>query len=79
MNGNCGNITISGGKAKNYDFLYVDGVLVVTESDAISIINGNGEAFDVYAADGKKVRRQTKTLKGLPKGIYIVNGKKISI
>lgn len=72
-------VTISGGKAKNYDFLYVDGILVVTESDAISIINGNGEAFDVYAADGKKVRRQTKTLKGLPKGIYIVNGKKISI
>ena len=72
-------VTISGGKAENYDFLYVDGILVVTESDAISIINGNGEAFDVYAADGKKVRRQTKTLKGLPKGIYIVNGKKISI
>ena len=72
-------VTISGGKAKNYDFLYVDGVLVVTESDAIRIINGNGEAFDVYAADGKKVRQQTKTLKGLPKGIYIVNGKKISI
>ena len=72
-------VTISGGKAKNYDFLYVDGVLVVTESDAIRTINSNGEAFDVYAVDGKKVRQQTKTLKGLPKGIYIVNGKKISI
>ncbi len=34
------------------------------------------EAFDAYTLSGVQVLRNAKTLKGLQKGIYIVNGKK---
>lgn len=45
-------------------------------------INGvvyDGVSFDVYDLQGRKVRQNVTTLKGLPSGIYIVNGKKIAI
>ena len=35
--------------------------------------------FDVYDLSGRKVRHQVTSLNGLPKGIYIVNGKKVMI
>ncbi|MBR4644843.1 MAG: CotH kinase family protein [Bacteroidaceae bacterium] len=72
-------VTLSGGKAQNYDFIYVDGILVVTESDAIHTISDNAEAFDVFTVDGKKIRHQVRTLRGLQKGVYIINGKKVAI
>ena len=37
------------------------------------------EPFDVYDLSGRKVRSQVTSLKGLPAGIYIVNGKKMII
>ena len=36
----------------------------------------DGIPYDVYNMQGRKVRTQTTTLKGLPRGVYIVNGKK---
>ena len=39
----------------------------------------NGMPFDVYDLQGRKVRQNVTTLKGLPSGIYIVNGKKVSV
>ena len=35
------------------------------------------EPFDVYDLSGRKVLHQMTSLDGLPRGIYIVNGKKI--
>jgi hypothetical protein len=35
-----------------------------------------GEGFDVYDMSGRKVRRQTTTLNDLPKGVYIIGGRK---
>lgn len=35
------------------------------------------KAFDVYNMQGRKVASQVTTLDGLPKGIYIINGKKV--
>ena len=37
------------------------------------------KVFDVYAVTGMKVRYQTSTLDGLPKGIYVVNGRKVTV
>ena len=37
----------------------------------------NDQNFDVYNLQGHKVRHHVNSLNGLPKGIYIVNGKKI--
>ena len=39
----------------------------------------DGMPFDVYDLQGRKVRQNVTTLKGLPSGIYIVNGKKVSV
>lgn len=34
---------------------------------------------DVYSVSGRKVRQNAKTLKGLPTGVYIVNGRKVVV
>ena len=36
-----------------------------------------GETFDVFNLNGLKVKSQTTSLDGLPKGIYVVKGKKV--
>ena len=35
-----------------------------------------GQTFDIYSLNGIKVRSQATTTDGLPKGIYLINGKK---
>ena len=37
------------------------------------------QRFDVYTASGIMVRRQTTSLEGLPKGVYIVKGQKVVV
>ena len=49
---------------------------VVEDWDAIADVYVDDKPFDVFTMDGKMVRHQVTTLKGLPKGIYIVNGRK---
>ena len=71
-------IVLSGGEAKNYEMVYVEGKLTVTVPSAIAELTADG-AFDVYDTKGRKVRHQVTTLKGLPKGVYIVRGKKVMI
>ena len=69
-------IILSGGIAQNYEFVYVNGVLTVTELDAMKVVLGENKTFDVYTLDGRKIRHQVTILKGLPQGIYIINGRK---
>ncbi len=71
-------IVLGGGEADNYELVYVDGKLTVTVPSAIAELTANG-AFDVYDVRGRKIRHQVTTLKGLPKGVYIVRGKKVMI
>ena len=46
-------------------------------------INGiaisDGTPFDVYDIQGRKVKSKVTTLKGLPSGVYIVNGRKFMV
>ena len=72
-------ITVSGGEAQNYTFTYVDGVLTVTESSGINALLSAGRPFDVYTTTGLKLRHQVTTLDGLPKGVYIVGGRKVAV
>ena len=69
-------ITVSGGEAENYELKYQNGKLIVTVPSGISNVT-DGRPFDVYTVTGRKVCHQVTTLKGLPKGVYIVNGKKV--
>jgi hypothetical protein len=72
-------ITVSGGEAQNYSFAYVNGVLTVISPTDIKAILTSGKSFDVYTIEGRKVRHQVNTLEGLPKGVYIIAGKKVVI
>ena len=35
------------------------------------------DMFDVYNFSGQKVKSKVTSLDGLPRGIYIINGKKV--
>lgn len=69
-------ITISGGEAQNYAFTYVPGTLTVKQTDAIHAVSISRPA-DVFTLDGRKVRANATTLQGLPRGVYVVNGRKV--
>ena len=72
-------ITVSGGEAQNYALTYQSGRLTVTVPSSIEELMKAGKTFDVYDVNGRKVRRQTTTLKDLPKGVYIIDGKKLVV
>ncbi len=69
-------IVVSGGEAENYEIVRVDGVLKVLMPEAITGMTLT-RPVDVYTTTGRKVRSQVTTLRGLPKGIYIVEGRKV--
>ncbi len=51
--------------------------IVEMDSTAISTPNADYKPFDVYDMNGRKVRAAATTLNDLPKGLYIINGKKV--
>lgn len=51
--------------------------IVEMEGTGISGLTMNRKMFDVYNLSGRKIRTSATSLDGLPKGIYIVNGKKV--
>ena len=72
------DITISGAEAQNYDISYVAGKLTITASDGIQEILFE-HPVSVFNLSGHKVRSNVTSLEGLPKGVYIINGKKVAI
>jgi len=72
-------ITVSGGEAQNYTFNYINGVLAVTEQSGIDDLLISEQPFDVYSVTGKMIRHQTTTLKGLPRGVYVICGQKVIV
>ena len=71
-------IVVSGGEAKNYELSYQNGILTVTESTGIATISVT-RPVNVYNVQGRMVRSKATTLDGLPKGVYIVNGRKVIV
>jgi hypothetical protein len=47
--------------------------------DAIKGIVANGKAFNVYTIDGKLVKKNATSVKGLGKGIYIFGNRKVAV
>ena len=72
-------ILVSGGEATNYFFRYINGTLTVLPASAIESIIASGKAFDVYTTSGVRVKTQVRSLEGLAKGLYIINGKKVAV
>ena len=54
-------------------------ILAIGTTAINGVVVSEGKPFDVYNLLGRKVKANTTTFKGLPAGVYIVNGKKISI
>lgn len=68
-------------EANSY-YVYVDNVqLKLVEVSGIEdrMAETRQSAFDVYSANGILLRRQTTSLAGLPKGLYIVGGRKVLV
>ncbi len=71
-------IVVSGGEAQNYELSYVNGKLTVTVPNGIRELLSGG-TFNVYTTSGKLIRKGAASLKGLAKGVYIVNGQKVIV
>jgi hypothetical protein len=73
-------ITVSGGEAENYEFSYVNGILTVEVGTTILPTTMSlPHPVDIYTLTGRMVRSSATTLEGLPKGIYIIEGKRVAI
>ena len=72
-------ITVNDGEAQNYELTYQNGKLTVTIPDSLTKLMKSGRPFDIYDMKGRKVRHQVTTLKELPKGVYIISGKKMIV
>lgn len=75
-------ITVSDAEAENYKFEYLTAVLTITLSPN-GILNtpqtASTATFDVYSLNGTCIAKGVSSLKGLAKGVYLVNGKKLII
>ena len=71
-------ITVSGGKAENYEFEYKSGTLTILAVDGIDTILVDGRTLgNVYDLKGRLVRSAGTSLEGLTKGVYVVSGRKV--
>ncbi|MBQ8462537.1 MAG: hypothetical protein IJ544_00265 [Prevotella sp.] len=70
-------IKVSGGDARNYTFEYVDGILTVAEPTGIAAVRPEADELTVFTIAGNRLT--VKSLKELPQGIYIVNGRKLAV
>lgn len=49
------------------------------ENHISTLINCDSHLFNIYDTEGKLVRQHSQTIKGLPNGVYIINGRKILV
>ena len=64
--------------ADEYDVCH-DKLAVTDENGVLQLCldnEGNYSEMDIYSVNGQLVRNHVESLEGLPKGIYIINGKK---
>lgn len=52
-------------------------VTVQPDTDGVDMVWGQPDVFDVFDLQGRKVRSAASSLKGLPKGMYIINQRKV--
>jgi hypothetical protein len=69
-------VTVSEAEAQNYEISYKPGKITVTQTVGIDAVGVSGNLFNIYDLQGELIRKNVKDLKGLSKGVYIVNGGK---
>ena len=68
-----------GTQSVNSMSLNLDGIATGIESVGNPALPSSQFPVDIYSMDGRLVKKNATHLNGLPKGIYIVNGKKIIV
>ena len=51
-------------------------ILAIGSTGIKEILMTDGESYDIYNLQGRKVKVKATSLEGLPRGVYIINGKK---
>lgn len=65
---------------ENTDIVFVDGFLNVFANGETAIENVETDnVFNVYSLDGIQVRNNVTSLGDLPTGVYVINGKKVTV
>lgn len=59
------------------EFKHIVPISTLTGISSVNITEG--EPFDVYNLQGRKVKSMATDLRGLPRGIYIINDKKVAV
>jgi len=59
------------------EFKHIVPISTLTGINGVNVTEG--EPFDIYNLQGRKVKSKAYDLKGLPRGIYIINGKKVAV
>ena len=54
-------------------------ILPIGSTGIGAVLNTEGDVFDIYNLNGRKVKAKAKSLDGLPKGVYIVTGSKFIV
>lgn len=70
-------LMVSGGEDDCYDFNYVSGLLTIAGVSGIEGVEADGSKLVIRRLDGTLV--PTGSVNGLPKGVYIVNGRKMVV
>ena len=72
-------IEVSGAESDYYAITHVAGTLTVTEPDGIREVVSTTQPADVYTVTGLLLRRNATTLEELPKGVYVIAGRKVIV
>ncbi|MDD7256913.1 MAG: C10 family peptidase [Prevotellaceae bacterium] len=75
-------IVVSGGVSDNYQFNYVPAKLTVMPgTSGIDNLSSSGKegVFDIYTVTGTLIVKNAKSASNLPKGIYIINNRKVIV
>ena len=72
-NGNARTRASSDGKLKIYSISWE------SSASGINSLVGEEQLYDVYSLSGTLIKRRVTSLDALPKGVYIVNGRKVAV
>lgn len=54
-------------------------ILPISSTGIRTVLNADGQPFSVYNLNGRKVKANTTSIDGLPKGVYIIKNRKIVV
>ena len=66
-------------RAESENALKIYSISWESSASGISDCNADNQPFGVYSLSGTMVKKDATSLKGLPKGVYIVNGRKMVV